>query len=462
MVHKRLDVDVSWRPRTLSDLVSRPPFFMRSLFEINPFVAETLLQLSRLPHRYGFAFVALGSAPHLLEFEASGAFDTVSRGDGFDHVDPAAALTRSVFEMLERVWSTAVPDDLVVGGYDDLAGRSLDPRSFALLSAEELGSTGERFVPYRSDLPLAWTPAQRIAGGGTLIGTLLPALFVFTGFGTRFPGQRMVPMLSPGLAAGTRYDDALLGAICEVIERDAFAVAWLFRQPPPRIVAAADLLPPPAAEVIAQLVADGFEVNFHDLTRDIAVPIALCAIRDIARGDDTTTVLGLGCHPRPSEAVAKSLREAMLLMANRYEFTAGTDVIRKPRATDAPPSRRAALADFLSSPRQSQCAWAPSDRRSADLDMPALLLRTLDSVAAAGQDIYFCDLTPAAVANAGRFVLVRALIPGLQPHLYEPDCWRLDSPRLLQVARQLGLGGDRVTPDMINRELNPFAEDTAA
>ena len=457
MAHKRLGVDVSWRPRTLSDLVSHPPFFVRSPFEINPFAAETLLQLSRLPHRYGFAFVTLGSAPHLLEFEANGAFDTVSRGDGFDHVDPAAAMTRSVFEMLERVWSTAVPDDLVVGAYDDLAGRALNPRSFALLSTEELAATGERFVPYRSDLPLAWTPAHRIAPDGTLTGTLLPALFVFTAFAARFPGQRMVPMLSPGLAAGTRYDDALLGAICEVIERDAFAVAWLFRQPPPRIDGTADL-PPPTDEVVAQLVADGFAVNFHDLTRDIAVPVALCAIRDITRDDDTTTVLGLGCHPRPSEAIAKSLREAMLLMANHYEFTDETEVTRKPRATNVPLSRRAALADFLSSPRLSERSWAPSDRRSADREMPALLLRTLDAVAAAGQTIYFCDLTPAAGANAGRFVLVRALIPGLQPHLYEPDCWRLDSPRLVQVARQLGLGTGPVTVDMINREPNPFAE----
>ena len=441
--------------------MSRPPFYAPAAFDIVPFVADSLLQLSRLPHRYGFAFTTLGSAPHLLDFETSGVFDTVLRGDGFDHVDPAAALTRSVFEMLERVWSTAVPNDLAVGAYDDFAGRALDPRSFALLTSEELAATGGHFVPYRSDLPLAWTPAHRIARDGTLTGTLLPALFVFTGFGARFPGQRIVPMLSPGLAAGNRYDEALLGAICEVIERDAFAVAWLFRQPPPRIDVAVDLLPPPAAAAVAQLVADGFEVNFHDLTRDIAVPVALCAVRGIARGEDTATILGMGCHPRPSEAIAKSLREAMVLMANRYEFTAGTDVIPKPKATDAPPSRRAALAEFLGSPHWSERSWAPPNESSADLDMPALLLRTIDSVAAAGQDIYVCDLTPASVADGSRFVLVRALIPGLQPHLYEPDCWRLDNSRLVQVARQLGLGTDRVTPDMINREPNPFAEDIA-
>jgi ribosomal protein S12 methylthiotransferase accessory factor len=427
-------------------------------FDIGPFTAESLLSLSRVPHRYGFAFNTLGSAPHLMDFERTGDFDTVLSGDGFDHVDPIAALTRSLFEMLERVWSSAVPNDLIVSAYDNLAGLALDPRSFALLSNEELAATGGRFVPYQPNLPLSWTRAHRIASDGTLIETLVPALFVFTGFAARFPKQRTVPMLSPGLAAGVRYDHALLGAICEVIERDAFAVAWLFRQPPPRIARFTDLMPPPAAEVVAQLVAEGFEVNFHDLTRDIAVPVALCAIRDIISCDHTITVLGLGCHPRPSEAIAKSLREAMLLMTNDYEFTGGTDMTRKPRATDPPPSRRAAIADFLSSPHLSEGSWGTPDQKSANLEMPALLLNTIDTVAGAGQSIYFCDLTPATVADANRFVLVRAVIPGLQPHLYEPDCWRLDSPRLVQVARQLGKGAGRITLDMINREPNPFAQ----
>ena len=124
---------------------------------------------------------------------------------------------------------------------------------------------------------------------------LVPALFVYPGFGVRVPAQRFAPMLSTGLAAARRCDDALLNRICEVVERDAFALAWLLRLAPPRIEP--PLGDPALREAIVALTADGFEVTFHDLTQDVALPVALAAVKptDVAAGGGA--LLGLGCHP---------------------------------------------------------------------------------------------------------------------------------------------------------------------
>jgi len=43
--------------------------------------------------------------------------------------------------------------------------------------------------------------------------------------------------------------------------------------------------------------------------------------------------------------------------------------------------------------------------------------------------VYFVDLPPPGYENC-RLCLTRAFIAGLQPMLYEPDCWRLNPRRL--------------------------------
>jgi ribosomal protein S12 methylthiotransferase accessory factor len=449
--------DRNHRLHTLDELLGRPAFFAPNVFQLDSFAAHSLLELSRAPHRYGFAFTALASAPHLLEFEAAGDFDTVMRGDGFDHSDPAMAAMRCVFEALERVWSAFIPTDrLTTGTSAALGPRALDPQLFALLSADELASTDNRFVPYSPELSLDWMTAHRIVESGHMPEVLVPALLVFPGFGARFPAQRFAPMLSTGIAAAPRYDDALLHAICEVVERDAFALSWLLRLAPPCIDMRSDLFPPDARETMDLAIEDSFTVEFRDLTRDIELPVALAIIRGIREEDPGAVALGLGCHPEPSESVARALREALIQMTNLYDFPAGTGLLRKP-IIRRPQAWLDALDHLLSGTQVSGRTWRKTAERSRAQQMPMLLLHAVEAVKAAGHEVYMCDLTPEAAGDERRFVLVRALIPGLQPHLYEPDCWRLASPRLVAVARHLGGKKTTLTPADINRELNPFA-----
>jgi hypothetical protein len=73
---------------------------------------------------------------------------------------------------------------------------------------------------------------------------------------------------------------------------------------------------------------------------------------------------------------------------------------------------------------------AMQDIASHDRHDPGKNLEFLvDHLNAGGHATYFVDLTPPGYENC-RICLTRALVAGLQPMLYEPDCWRLNAQRL--------------------------------
>lgn len=443
---------------TLGDIFSAPPFFGDPSLSVSRFLATSLLQLVRVPHKYALCHTALGSAPHLQIFKNNPALGPIARADAVDLSSARHSITRCLFELLERVWAPQVHiADLVYRSRIEMEGEALDPARFVLLSDEEYAG-GKNFVRYSDALKLHWTECWRLPQAGPLSRALVPAVFVYPGFGVRCPGERFVPMLSTGIAAGARYDEAILHGLCEVVERDAFAIAWLRLIPPPRIPADAPCLGAGARSVIRDLEADRFEVRFFDLTLDIDIPVAMAAITDRRKGETAQTVLGFGCSPWPTSALEKALSEALQQMTNRYDFPGGIHVVVKPRAkspSDQEIQRQGALAAFLASDDFSTRFDVPHGEGQRTRT-PEKLIACIAEIESRGFQAFFCDLTPKEIAEGEQFCLVRVLIPGLQPHLYETDCWRLAGSRVHSYPSARGLQ----SPDnTINRIANPLAWD---
>jgi ribosomal protein S12 methylthiotransferase accessory factor len=448
------------RIASLRDAFSAPPFFGDPVVSVSRFLATSLLHVARVPHKYALSHTASGTAPHLRTFRNHPELGPLARGDGIDLASASLSMTRCLFELLERVWSPNVNvARLPYKSRSDLADEALDPRRFALLSDEEYEAT-KRHIRYTDDLKLHWTECWRLAATGMLEPALVPAVLVYPGFGIRCPEERFVPMLSTGIAAGTRYDEALLRGLCEVVERDAFAITWLRHGAPPRVPTKASCLGPGARSVVDDLEADRFEVSLFDLTLDIAIPVAMAAITDRRKDELPQTVLGLGCSPWPTQALEKALAEALQQMTNRYEFPGGTDVVSKaveralPAAEES--ARSQALAAFLGSGAMSSRFDGPA-REPDPARTPEMLIASLAEIERHGFSAHFCDLTPPELGDGDRFCLVRVLVPGLQPHLYESDCWRLASGRLHEPPEKLGLT-PRGEPG-INRVVNPLIWD---
>lgn len=437
------------RLKTISDVINCPPFHVEEPLSVADSFAATLLQVSRLPHKYALLYTALGSASHLAAFAGSDEFPDIMRADGGDLSSPSLALTKCLFELMERTWSPLVDDSgLVTGTREALGESALDPRYFALLSEKEYAATGGRYVRYDDDMELSWRRCSRLVPDGEMPDTLVPALLIHPGFGIMNPAQRFVPMLSPGVAAGTRYDEAILRGIYEVIERDAFAISWLGMRTPPRVEIDSAVPGPDFVEVLNDLQGDGFNVEFFDLTLDVEVPVALCMITNERRDERFTASLGLGCHLETPLALEKSLSEALQLMINDYAFPGGVGVERRENGAAVPDEPKDVLRRLTDSRQISVRFTQRNDGGGVVLRAPEQLLLCLERLEAAGLAAYFCDLTPAENDEGTKFCLTRALISGMQPHLYETDCWRLANERLYRVTE--------ISEQDLNLTPNPF------
>src|SRR6185437_12395739 len=84
----------------------------------------------------------------------------------------------------------------------------------------------------RKDAPLRWVQGLSLADGQPI---WLPAVMVYMHIPYRSESECFWFPISTGCAAHRSYEEALLGAICEVIERDALSLIWLQRLALPRL-----------------------------------------------------------------------------------------------------------------------------------------------------------------------------------------------------------------------------------
>lgn len=145
------------------------------------------------------------------------------------------------------------------------------------------------------------------------------------------------PMLhwtsSNGLASGNTIEEALCHALCEVIERDAGAVAQTAIRLKPAVsqvlaniglspaesmtvapdsfsLIALDTLPPQYAALVARLSAAGLRVYLRNITSTAGVPTIDCAVVDTLSNGCHSAYGGCGTHPDARVALGRALTEA--------------------------------------------------------------------------------------------------------------------------------------------------------
>ena len=188
-----------------------------------------------------------------------------------------------------------------------------------LASTQEADQDSSCLVPElmvrRKPLPdaaIPWTECADMFGGPA---RWLPSELIFADFSTPAPeGQGYFVTTTNGLAAGNSREEALLHALCEVIERDAVAL-WMAanrqrRATPPLEVRS--LKGPGCLHLLALLEATALRFDIWDITSDIGLPCFMCAIDDQHNGEDFSIgrIVGAGCHPNADVALCRAITEA--------------------------------------------------------------------------------------------------------------------------------------------------------
>jgi ribosomal protein S12 methylthiotransferase accessory factor len=365
-----------------------------------------------------FATAQLGSTRGFSDVEAG-------RLNGGAGLTVTTALQGALGEAIER-YSIGLyrESELVRGSYAELAADALDPRRLIFFADDQYDWPGFPYARFDAGRTLSWVVGESLLDGRA---RLVPACRVFTPYLAPSPGELVMQSTSTGAACHTNRDRAVVSALLECIERDAFTMTWLNRLPLPGL-SPGDVGETRLTAAVRALACRGIEVRLLDATSDLGWPTVVCVLAGPTR-ETPALAFGAATHGNVREAAHKAFVES----AHTW-FWIRTRTIARPL-----PVFRDDFADVTSLEhhsllyadhrvrRHATFLWShvPDGARAIKergrqvhperLGSPrAQLERCVGSLRAAGMDAVVIDVTPADVRDAG-FVVVRVVVTDLHP-----------------------------------------------
>ena len=353
--------------------------------------------------------------PHIAKPDGRDIRGEVAGGGSAD-IDPEQCWVRAVAEGVERYSTMMFSDaDFIVAAPSELGTEALDLGRIPRCSADEYADPLCPLHPPALDAPIRWVPGVSLIDGRQ---RLVPAIMTHLHL-KPWPAERFWLPISTGVAAHTRLDAAINAAICESIERDALALAWLLRLPLPRIDVP-DAVEEPLATLLARLAQSNVRHQAFDATTDLRVPTVLAV--QVTEGHPecelfVSCATTLGAHA----AFAKAIREASPAravlkrappcpddVADFCDITHGASYYGRGGHRD---DFGFLLDTIVATHLAAMDRPIPDYARSSETSGTAFLVEQLRS---RGMEAVVVDLTADEVREAGLWV-VRVIIPELVP-----------------------------------------------
>lgn len=343
---------------------------------------------------------------------------------------------------------------ITYGKRRDIDPHGIDPRDLVLYSAEQQRTS--RFASYSEDTVLGWVTARSLLSSRPVN---VPAIAVFLDYAAQSAAEVILPPSSNGLATGRSMSEAILSALYEVLERDAFLITWLNRLPARRIDHAAH--PNPRLRSLCRAIGrQGVDIQLLLLPADHSCHI-FAAVGRRNDGALPAVTVGLGADV----AAERSAQKAILEMAQN---SAGlTTSLRRPSARRRmdelaeDPRRVASMEDhgllyasheaagafdFLIDRNVEDFTWQPARQRSNT----HVLRQFVREISTLGSDVYYINMTPVDLSQLG-LACVRVIVPHFQPMHFGANDARLGGRRLFDLPTRLGLGkGPRHVSEISN------------
>jgi ribosomal protein S12 methylthiotransferase accessory factor len=385
-------------------------------------------------------------------------------GSGFSPEAGAAkatyeeALCAALGEAVERYAASCVPEtQLVLASAEDLDGGAIAPGRFALFRDDQYDDPSFPFQRFTETTPVRWVEAASLTGAPCWV----PAQLVYLSDREFADEPRIALTTSNGLACGATFEEAALAALLELLERDAFMIAWQNRLELPRLELEGDR---ELERFLAEAVAPaGVRFDLVDLSRLHAVPTALALLWG---GEHDLVALAVGaaaartarqaaekalCEAFATRAWARSLRLTRPEREFRRDFA---DIVTfEDHVHLYALHEHAARARFLAaSPACVRVTEVPPLEGATVEECLTAVARRLADAEAEG---YLVDVTPPDVAAAG-LRTVRAIAPELCSLDVAHTARCLGGSRLYEAAWKLGLRDSPLAPGEVNPLPHPF------
>jgi YcaO-like protein with predicted kinase domain len=312
-----------------------------------------------------------------------------------------AAWVSGVMETIE-LWHAESPAlSLSLASYDELAKR------VRVVDVARLPM--RRGSPFHNGFRMLWTEGTDLFSGEPIH---VPFGLVHVNAVPPFPpGDECFFVSSNGLASGSVPSEALVHALCEVIERDA-VTRW-------RNLTVEGMAAPwvdlnsvddsTVRELLARCERADIDVLACDATSMVGIPVFVCVLFDRQESSETLrgAAMGFGCHLRRDIALLRALTEAA---QSRLTLIAGSRDDLDRHDYESRRSHRDGIEAYrthLALPHAVDFASLPDYRNTALSEQLTILFQRLKM--AGVQEAAVVDLSHSAKDLA----VVRVIVPGL-------------------------------------------------
>ena len=382
----------------------------------------------------------------------------------------------ALLEAMERYGGRAPGGrrSVVRASFAEVRDHALDPRTLGLHEPEQYAQPGFGFQPFDDGRLCRWVWGYSFARQEPI---LVPQGYAYYGARAADPDDPLFAYeISNGCALGSCIEEAILYAILEVVERDAFLMTWYARLPAARI----DLSSAPDRSVpmlAAAIEADsGYRLQVFDITMEHGIPSVWAMAVRTPGASAPALACSAGAHLEPERAVSGALCELGPILIDLV--TKYAEAAERSRAMVADPSLVAAMADhsvlyssdeasgrldFLTASQGSR-SFADMRSRSArggvtaspNDDLTEDLTDMVGRLRSHGLDVIVVNQTTPEHC-AGGLSCVKVIVPGMLPMTFGHGNRRIHGlPRLFEVPRLLGYRDRALRPDEVNPHPHPF------
>ncbi|MEV7416680.1 TOMM precursor leader peptide-binding protein [Streptomyces sp. NPDC089919] len=354
----------------------------------------------------------------------------------------------------------------VVGSYDELRADAVDPAVCGLYAPETYRDDPlvRPFDPGRA-IPWEWGWSLRDDRP-----VLVPSRLVYYSIPTA--DDDFVFECSNGCAIGGAPEEAVLGGLLELIERDSFLIGWYGAADLPRVDLATTGSRTVAA-MVERAALQGYDVHAFDNRIDLAVP-AVTVVGVRRDGGPGTLSFAAAASLDPLAAVEGALSEVLSyiphLARQTAERRAELDAMAEyfalvrhlkdhPQLYGLPAMARYARSYLEAGPARPYdevyAHWQAHGRPQTG-DLRDDVMAVVDALAGAGHDVIAVDQTPPEQARMG-LSTVATVVPGLLPIDFGWNRQRaLRMPRLRTALRRGGHRERDLTEAELRRAPHPF------
>jgi ribosomal protein S12 methylthiotransferase accessory factor len=417
-------------------------------------IVRVLVEFARAPDEarlVGYGAVASDPVP------LGGARPTGSSGGS--HWLPEAARAAALGEAVERYSAAYVPvERCILATAAELGSAAAPPSTFALFHPEQHAAPGFPFRPFTDASRVRWTRGFSLPDGGE---AWLPAQLVYLPVLAPEADEDLIGYAtSSGVACAATPEEAILAALFELVERDAFMIVWRNRLSLPRLDWSGDA---ELTRLDARYFApSGLRYAAVDLGAFFGIPAALGVVHGNL-GELGALGVGAGCGASVDVAWRKALAEAFAVHAHVRDA-----LWERPQLVDDETTEIRTFDDHIfhygTEERARAAAFldaSPQTRPTTDVpalpggDVLAQIQEAVHRLRAAGVSAYAVDVTAPDVRESGLFVM-RVVCPELCQLDVVDSARFLGGDRLYHAAHRCGLAPHPARLRDLNPDPHPF------